>query len=151
MAYHRYHKLDTRIARIFNTYGPRMRKDDGRAIPNFINQALRNRPVTIYGTGRQTRSFCYISDLASGIYRLLMSGEHVPMNIGNPDEMTLLKLTKTVLKLTGSRSRIVYKSLPVDDPKVRCPDIRMAKKVLTWWPRVGIEEGLKRTIQFLNK
>ena len=150
MAYHRYHNLDTRIARIFNTYGPRMRSNDGRAIPNFIYQALGGRPITVYGTGRQTRSFCYISDLASGIYRLLMSGEHVPMNIGNPDEITLLKLAKTVLKLTGSRSRIVYKSLPVDDPKVRCPDIRMAKKVLSWRPRVGIEEGLQETIAYFR-
>lgn len=147
MAYHRYHGLDTRIVRIFNTYGERMREEDGRAIPNFIIQALANKPITIYGTGRQTRSFCYISDLVEGIYKLLMSKENYPVNIGNPNEMSLLTLAKLVIKFTGSKNKIVYKALPVDDPKVRCPDIKKARTILKWRPKVGIEEGLRKAIR----
>lgn len=150
MAYHRVHKVDTKIARIFNTYGERMRKQDGRAIPNFINQALSGKPITVYGNGSQTRSFCYVSDLIDGIYRLLMSGEHNPVNIGNPNEMTLLQLAKVIIKLTGSRSRIVFKPLPTDDPKVRRPDISKAKKILKWQPKVDLETGLKRTIAYFS-
>jgi len=150
MAYHRYHKLDTKIVRIFNTYGERMREEDGRAIPNFISQALNNRPITVYGTGKQTRSFCYISDLVNGIYKLLMSSEHDPTNIGNPNEMTLIELAKVIIKLAGSNSRIIFKELPVDDPKVRRPDIAKAKKILHWKPKVGLEEGLLRTIDYFR-
>jgi dTDP-glucose 4,6-dehydratase len=148
MAYCRYHKLDTRIVRIFNTYGPRMRKNDGRAIPNFICQAIENKPITMYGTGRQTRSFCYISDLVEGIYKLLMSKEREPVNIGNPNEMSLLDLAKVVIKVVGSDSRIKYESLPTDDPKVRRPDIAKAGKALAWHPEVNLEDGLKRTVSF---
>jgi len=151
MAYHHYHKLDTRIVRIFNTYGPRMRFNDGRAIPNFICQALRGKPITIYGSGRQTRSFCYISDLARGVYRLLMSKENMPVNIGNPDEMSLLSLSGLISSLTGSRSGVIHKPLPVDDPKVRCPDISTAKRVLKWRPEISIEDGLKDTINFFKR
>lgn len=151
MAYHRVHKVDTRIVRIFNTYGVRMREDDGRAIPNFINQALNNKPITIYGDGFQTRSFCYVSDLIGGIHRLLMSGEHDPVNIGNPKEMTLLELAKVIIKLTGSKSKIVFKPLPVDDPKVRRPDISKAKKLLKWQPKVDLETGLIRTIDYFAR
>lgn len=151
MAYYRYHRLDTRIVRIFNTYGPRMRQNDGRAIPNFICQSLKGRPVTIYGKGRQTRSFCYVSDLVDGIYRLLMSKENSPVNIGNPAEMTLLELAKLILELTSSPSRIVYKPLPVDDPKVRRPDISKAKKILGWKPTVALEDGLNQTIGWFAK
>ncbi len=150
MAYHRYHGLDTRIARIFNTYGPRMRKNDGRAIPNFICQALSGKPLTVYGKGRQTRSFCYISDLVGGIYKLLVSNEHSPVNIGNPNEMSLLSLVKIIISLTGSRSKIVHASLPIDDPKIRCPDISKAKRLLFWKPTVDIEEGVKETIAFFK-
>jgi len=150
MAYHRYHGLDTRIVRIFNTYGPRMRENDGRAIPNFICQALSGKPITIYGSGRQTRSFCYISDLVDGIYKLIMSKESDPINIGNPAEMTLLGLARTIVKLTGSKSKIAYKPLPVDDPKVRCPDIHKAVKRLGWRPEVCIDEGLRKTVPFFS-
>jgi len=150
MAYYRVHKVDTKIARIFNTYGERMREEDGRAIPNFISQALSNKPITVYGNGYQTRSFCYVSDLIDGIYRLLMSGEHNPVNIGNPNEMTLLELAKIIIKLTGSRSKIVFKPLPTDDPKVRRPDISKAKKILKWQPKVDLETGLKRTINYFK-
>jgi dTDP-glucose 4,6-dehydratase len=150
MAYHRYHKIDTKIVRIFNTYGERMRKEDGRAIPNFINQALHNRPITVYGSGSQTRSFCYVSDLIDGIYRLLMSREHDPVNIGNPNEMTLLELARAIIKLTGSSSKIVFKPLPIDDPKVRRPNISRAKKLLKWQPKVRLEEGLARTINYFR-
>lgn len=150
MAYHRYHGMDTRIVRIFNTYGERMREQDGRAIPNFLSQAMANKPITVYGDGSQTRSFCYVSDLVSGIYKLLMSDEHEPTNIGNPNEMTLLELAKTIIKLTGSKSRIVYEPLPVDDPKVRRPDIAKAKKLLGWKPEVSLEEGLTRAIEFFK-
>lgn len=151
MAYHRVHKVETRIVRIFNTYGPRMREDDGRAIPNFINQALHNKPVTIYGDGSQTRSFCYVSDLVDGICRLLMSKVNNPVNIGNPNEMSLLKLAKSIIKITGSESRIVHKALPVDDPKVRRPDISKAKSLLGWRPKVGIEDGLGMTIDWFSR
>lgn len=150
MAYHRVHKVDTRIIRIFNTYGERMREEDGRAIPNFISQALKNKPLTVYGRGDQTRSFCYISDLIDGIYRLMMSKTSEPVNIGNPNEMTVLKLAKVIISLSGSRSRIVFKNLPTDDPKVRRPDIAKAKKLLKWQPRVDLEEGLIRTIEYFK-
>jgi dTDP-glucose 4,6-dehydratase len=146
MAYNRYHSVDTKIVRIFNTYGPRMRGNDGRAIPNFLSQALKDRPITMYGSGKQTRSFCYASDLIAGIYKLLLSKEHEPVNIGNPNEMSLLKLAKLIIRLTGSESKIVYEVLPVDDPKVRCPDIGKAKRLLKWHPKVQIEEGLENTI-----
>ena len=150
MAYHRYHGVDTKIVRIFNTYGPRMRENDGRAIPNFLSQALRNKPITIYGSGKQTRSFCYVSDLVDGLYRLLLSKEHEPVNIGNPNEMTLLSLAKTIIDLTGSKSRIVYKPIPVDDPKVRCPNIAKAKKLLSWHPKVNLEDGLIKTLHYFK-
>jgi len=151
MAYHRVHKVDTRIVRIFNTYGERMRANDGRAIPNFIGQALKNKPITVYGDGSQTRSFCYVSDLVDGLYKLLMSKESNPVNIGNPNEMSLLKLAKSIIKLTGSRSKIIYKVLPVDDPKVRRPNIAKAKKVLGWRPKVGLERGLLKTIAYFKE
>lgn len=147
IAYHKVHKLEVRIVRIFNTYGPRMRINDGRAIPNFISQALRDEPVTVYGDGTQTRSFCYISDMVDGLYKLLMSKLNEPVNIGNPVEMSLLDMANEVIKLTATRSKIVYKPLPVDDPKVRCPDISKAKKFLRWEPKVKLEEGLKETIE----
>lgn len=150
MAYYRVHKVDTKIVRIFNTYGERMREEDGRAIPNFIGQALNNKPITVYGNGYQTRSFCYVSDLIDGIYRLVMSGEHDPVNIGNPNEMTLLKLAKVIIKLTGSKSRIVFKPLPTDDPKVRRPNITKAKKLIKWHPKVDLETGLKKTIDYFR-
>lgn len=150
MAYHRYHNLDTRIVRIFNTYGPRMRENDGRAIPNFICQALSGRPITVYGTGRQTRSFCYISDLIDGIYRLTEAKVHDPVNIGNPDEMTLMELARTVIDIIGSKSRIIHKALPADDPRVRCPDIGKARRLLKWRPRVRIENGLRQTISYFS-
>jgi len=146
MAYHRIHKIDTKIVRIFNTYGERMRKEDGRAIPNFINQALTNRPITVYGDGKQTRSFCYVSDMVRGIYKLMLSNISEPINIGNPDEMSLLKLAKIIIKLTNSKSKIIYKSLPIDDPKVRRPNISKAKKLLHWKPDIEIEKGLSKTI-----
>jgi dTDP-glucose 4,6-dehydratase len=148
MAYHRTHKMDTKIVRIFNTYGERMRERDGRAIPNFISQAVEGKPVTIYGSGRQTRSFCYISDLIDGIYKLLLSKENYPVNIGNPDEMSLLELAALIIKLTNSKSKIVHKPLPIDDPKVRRPSIAKASRVLKWRPKVNTEEGLIRTIMF---
>lgn len=151
MAYHRYHGVDTRVVRIFNTYGERMRPNDGRAIPNFISQALKNEPITIYGSGKQTRSFCYVSDLIGGIYKLLLSRENLPTNIGNPSEMSLLDLAKNVVRLTGSRSKIVYKALPVDDPKVRCPDIAKAGRLLKWKPKVTLEAGLLKTIAYFRK
>jgi dTDP-glucose 4,6-dehydratase len=146
MAYHRFHKMPVRIVRIFNTYGPRMRRNDGRAVPNFITQALKGRPLTVYGKGSQTRSLCYVSDLVRGISLLLASGISTPVNIGNPHELSVKKLAQTVIQLTGSRSRIAYKPLPVDDPHVRRPDIRLARRELGWKPEVGLEEGLRRTI-----
>jgi len=150
MAYHRVHGIDTRIVRIFNTYGPRMRKRDGRVVPNFINQALNNEPLTVFGDGSQTRSFCYVSDLIEGIYRLMLSAEHTPVNIGNPTEMTVLEFARKVLQLTGSKSEIVFKELPVDDPKVRRPDITKARQLLGWEPRVSLDEGLPPTIEYFR-
>ncbi len=146
MAYHRYHGLDTKIARIFNTYGPRMRMDDGRAIPTFIVQALKGEPLTVYGDGSQTRSFCYVSDLVDGMYRLMQSDCHDPVNLGNPSEMTILQLAELIIKLTKSKSTIHFLPLPPDDPKVRQPDITKAQTLLNWEPQVSLEEGLERTI-----
>ncbi|MBU4305319.1 MAG: SDR family oxidoreductase [Candidatus Omnitrophica bacterium] len=146
LAYHRVHGVDTKIVRIFNTYGPRMRRNDGRAIPNFISQAMRSQPLTVYGNGLQTRSFCYIDDLVEGIIRLMNSKLNVPVNIGNPNEMTLLTLAKEIISLAGSSSKIVYEPLPVDDPKQRQPDISRAKKELKWQPTVILKQGLKKTI-----
>ena len=150
MAYHRYHGVDTRIVRIFNTYGPRMRIDDGRVVPNFIGQALRGEDLTVYGDGKQTRSFCYVSDEVDGIYRLMMSDYDLPVNVGNPDEHTILEFAEKVLKIIGSDSQIVFKELPVDDPKVRRPDISRAKDVLGWEPVVGLGEGLERTLEYFE-
>ena len=150
MAYHRYHGLDTRIVRIFNTYGPRMRMQDGRVVPNFILQALKGEPLTVYGQGEQTRSFQYVDDLVAGIGRLLASGEHYPVNIGNPHEMTVLQFAKKILQLTGSKSEISYRPLPQDDPQVRQPDITKAKKLLNWEPRVDLDDGLKQTIDYFR-
>lgn len=150
MAYHRAHNVDTRIIRIFNTYGPRMRLRDGRAVPAFIGQAMAGDDVTVFGDGSQTRSFCYVSDLIAGIYALAMSKEHDPVNIGNPTEMTLLQLAEAVIRLTGSKSKIVFKPLPVDDPKVRKPDITRASTILGWGPKVGLEEGLTKTIAYFR-
>ncbi len=146
MAYHRFHGVDTRIVRIFNTYGPRMRLIDGRVVPSFIGQALKGEPLTVFGDGKQTRSFCYVSDLVEGIHRLLMSNETDPTNIGNPAEMTILDFARQIRELTGSRSEIVYRDLPVDDPKVRQPDIGKARRVLGWEPKVSLREGLQKTI-----
>jgi dTDP-glucose 4,6-dehydratase len=150
MAYHRYHRVDTRIVRIFNTYGPRMRIDDGRVVPNFIRQALRGEDLAVYGDGKQTRSFCYVSDEVEGIYRLMMSDYDLPVNIGNPDEHTILEFAEKVLKIIESDSHIVFKELPVDDPKVRRPDISRAKDVLGWEPVIGLEEGIKDTVSYFN-
>lgn len=150
MAYHTYHGLDTRIVRIFNTYGPRMRLNDGRALPAFIGQALRGEDLTVFGDGSQTRSFCYVDDLVEGVYRLLMSDYVQPVNIGNPDEISLLDFAKEILALTGSNQRIVFKDLPVDDPKQRQPDISRAKAILQWEPRVSRAEGLKKTYDFFK-
>ena len=146
MAYHRQQGVDTAIMRIFNTYGPRMRPNDGRAIPTFLRQALQDRPITVFGDGSQTRSFCYVEDLIRGMIALAESGHHDPVNIGNPNEFTLLELAETVVELTSSRSEIVHEALPVDDPKVRQPDISLAREVLGWEPRVELREGLKRTL-----
>ena len=151
MAYHRYHNLDTRIVRIFNTYGPRMRMRDGRVVPNFITQALKSEPLTVYGQGEQTRSFQYVDDLVTGIHRLLESQEHLPVNIGNPHEMTVLEFAQKIIQLTGSKSSIVYKPLPEDDPQVRQPDISKAKRILGWEPKVDLEEGLARTIDYFRQ
>jgi dTDP-glucose 4,6-dehydratase len=151
MAYHRYHKMPVRIARIFNTYGPNMRVNDGRAIPNFITQALKNKPITVYGDGKQTRSLCYVSDLVRGIYKLLLSDINEPVNLGNPEEITLLELAKIIKGLTKSKSRIVFKPLPVDDPKVRRPDITLAREVLRWKPQISLKDGLLKTIEYFKK
>ena len=151
MAYHREHQVETRIVRIFNTYGPRMRLRDGRVVPAFVGQALRGEPITIYGTGSQTRSFCYCSDLIEGIYRLMMSDYCYPVNIGNPAEMTILDFAKEIVSLTGGRSQLIYKDLPVDDPKRRKPDITKARTLLNWEPKVDLKEGLKRTIEWFSK
>ncbi len=150
MAYHRYHNVEVRLLRIFNTYGPNMRLEDGRAVPNFMVQALKNKPITVYGDGSQTRSLCYVSDLVDGIYRLLNSGINEPVNIGNPRELTLLELAQMVKTVTGSRSKIIFKPLPEDDPKVRRPDITRAKKELKWEPKVSLEEGLKKTVAYFK-
>jgi dTDP-glucose 4,6-dehydratase len=150
MAYHRSHGVKTKIVRIFNTYGPRMRPNDGRAIPAFVPQALRNEPITVFGDGSQTRSFCYVDDLVDGIYRLLMSDYHEPVNIGNPHEMTIKQLAEAIVRVTKSRSPIVYKPLPEDDPKVRQPDITLAKKMLGWEPRVSLDDGLKSTMAWFQ-
>lgn len=150
MAYHRYHNVDTRIVRIFNTYGPRMRIRDGRAIPNFIAQSLRGEDVTVFGDGMQTRSFCYIDDMVDGIYRLLMSDYNMPVNIGNPHEMTVLDMAREIISLTGSKSRIINAPLPEDDPKVRQPDISRAIRILGWKPVVGLSDGLIRTIEYFR-
>ncbi len=151
MAYHRTHGVDTRIVRIFNTYGPRMAINDGRAIPNFLYQALKGEDLTVYGDGSQTRSFCYVSDLIEGIVRLLKSGHSDPVNIGNPIEMTLLEMAEKILQVTGSRSKIVFKPLPEDDPKVRQPDINLARQLLGWEPKVKLEEGLRDTLDYFRK
>jgi dTDP-glucose 4,6-dehydratase len=150
MAYHRQQGVDTHIVRIFNTYGPRMRQHDGRAIPTFIRQALEGKPITVFGDGSQTRSFCYVDDLIEGIFRLAMSDEHMPVNIGNPDEMTLIELADRIQRLTGTTSEIVFEGLPIDDPKVRKPDITRARDILDWEPRIGLDEGLRRTLESLG-
>ncbi|MCK4244470.1 MAG: GDP-mannose 4,6-dehydratase, partial [Candidatus Omnitrophica bacterium] len=150
IAYHRKYSLEVRIARIFNTFGPRMKGNDGRAIPTFIGQSLKNEDLTVFGKGDQTRSFCYISDLIEGIYRLLKSKEPRPINLGNPSEMKIVDLAKKVIALSKSKSSLVYKPLPVDDPKRRCPDIKRAKELLGWQPKVNLEEGLKRTIAWFR-
>ncbi|RYG51855.1 MAG: SDR family oxidoreductase [Chitinophagaceae bacterium] len=150
MAYHTFHKVETRIVRIFNTYGPRMRLNDGRALPAFIGQALRGEDLTVFGDGSQTRSFCYVDDLVDGIYRLLMSDHSLPVNIGNPDEISLLDFAKEIINLTGTTQKIVFKPLPVDDPKQRQPDITKAKELLNWQPTVSRAEGLKRTYEYFR-
>ncbi|MBU2540957.1 MAG: SDR family oxidoreductase [Candidatus Omnitrophica bacterium] len=147
LAYKRQHKMDVRIVRIFNTFGPRMRQDDGRAMPNFITQALVNKPITVYGKGTQTRSFCYVDDLIDGLIKLLFSNYSLPVNIGNQHEITILQLAHIIIKLSNSKSRIVFKALPKDDPKLRCPDISLAKRKLGWKPRVKLEQGIKRTLE----
>jgi dTDP-glucose 4,6-dehydratase len=150
MAYHRQQGVDTCIARIFNTYGPRMRPHDGRAIPTFMRQALENKPLTVFGDGSQTRSFCFVDDLIRGLYLLAKSEEHLPVNLGNPQEMSLLELAENVLRATGARSEIVFEALPVDDPQVRQPDITRAKQILGWEPEVALEDGLRRTIDWMT-
>jgi len=149
-AYHRYHGLDTKIVRIFNTYGPRMRLRDGRAVPAFMSQALTGEDVTIFGTGQQTRSFCYVTDLVDGVIRLMESSVNEPVNIGNPHEMTIEEIARAIIRLTGSRSKIVYRPLPEDDPKVRQPDITRARTLLGWEPKVGLEEGLSKTLEYFR-
>lgn len=151
MAYHRYHKVNTRIVRIFNTYGPKMRLDDGRALPAFVGQALRGEDITVFGDGSQTRSFCYVADLVEGIYRLMMSDEINPVNIGNPSEITIKEFAEEVLRITNSKSKIIFKPLPEDDPMVRQPDISRAKEILDWEPIVDRKEGLEITIKYFKK
>ena len=150
MAYHRYHNLDTRIVRIFNTYGPRMRRYDGRVVPAFINQALIGEPLTVFGDGKQTRSFCYVKDLINGLLKFMNSNEHSPINLGNPVEMTILEFAGEILRLTGSKSEIIFNPLPADDPKVRQPDITRAREILNWEPVCSLEEGLKATIEYFK-
>ncbi len=150
MAYHRFHQMNTHIVRIFNTYGPRMRLNDGRVVPAFIGQALTGQPMTIFGDGTQTRSFCFVSDLIDGIFRLMMSGFHEPVNIGNPREMTIREFGEEIRRITGTSSQIEYKPLPVDDPKVRQPDISRARKVLGWEPKVDFDKGIRETIEFFR-
>ena len=151
MAYHRYHKVDTRIVRIFNTYGPRMQLNDGRVVPNFMKQALQGEDLTVYGDGSQTRSFCYVSDEIDGFLRLSKSQEHFPVNIGNPNEFTMLECAKKVLAITGSKSKIRYEDLPQDDPKQRRPDITKARKLLGWEPKVDLETGLRLSLDYFRK
>jgi len=151
MAYHKKHNIETRIARIFNTYGTRMRKDDGRVIPTFVNQALKGEDITVFGDGNQTRSFCHVSDMIEGIYRLMMSDYILPINLGNPDEMTILELAKYIKKITNSKSKIVFHSLPENDPKTRKPDISRAKKILEWEPKISFERGMKEFIEWFKK
>jgi dTDP-glucose 4,6-dehydratase len=151
MAYHRTHGVSTRIARIFNTYGPRMRPDDGRALPNFMVQALRGEEITVYGDGTQTRSFCYVDDLIDGIHRLLFSNEFEPVNLGNPEEISILDFANEIIALTGSKSKLTFHPLPQNDPKVRQPDITKAKRILRWEPRVPRQEGLKRTLDYFKQ
>lgn len=151
MAYHTYHGLDTKIVRIFNTYGPRMRLNDGRVLPAFIGQALRGEDLTVFGDGSQTRSFCYVDDLVEGIYRLLLSDYHLPVNIGNPDEITINQFAEEIIKLTGTNQKIIYKPLPVDDPKQRQPDITRAKSILGWEPKISRQEGLKITYDYFKQ
>jgi dTDP-glucose 4,6-dehydratase len=151
MAYHRQQGVDTAIARIFNTYGPRMRRNDGRAIPTFMRQALEHKPLTVFGHGSQTRSFCYVDDLIAGMYLLAMSEDHLPINLGNPTEFTILELAETVIRVTESRSEIVYEALPVDDPQTRQPDITRAKEILGWKPEIELEEGLRRMLPSLGR
>jgi dTDP-glucose 4,6-dehydratase len=149
MAYHRQQGVNTCVARIFNTYGARMRRDDGRAIPTFLRQALESEPLTVFGAGSQTRSFCYVDDLVRGLSLLAQSGEHLPVNLGNPREMTLVELAETVIQVTGSKSEIVFAALPIDDPQQRQPDITRARQILHWQPEVDLEEGLRRTVDSL--
>ena len=151
MAYHRYHNVDTRIVRIFNTYGSRMQLNDGRVVPNFLKQALRGEPLTVYGDGQQTRSFCYVSDEIDGFVRLSKSEEHLPVNIGNPKEFTILECAQMVLHVTGSKSQIRYEPLPPDDPKQRCPDITKARQELEWEPKIDLETGLRRSLDYFKK
>jgi dTDP-glucose 4,6-dehydratase len=151
MAYHRYHKVDTRIVRIFNTYGPRLQLNDGRVISNFMKQALRGEPLTIYGDGTQTRSFCYVSDEVEGILRLSRAETHDPVNIGNPKEFSMLECAKTVLKVTRSKSTLSFQPLPQDDPRQRCPDIARARQLFGWEPKIALEEGLKLSLDYFQK
>jgi dTDP-glucose 4,6-dehydratase len=151
MAYHRYYDVDTHIVRIFNTYGPRMRLNDGRALPNFVHQALTGKPITVYGEGKQTRSFCYVSDLIDGIYKLAMSDEHMPTNIGNPQEITILQFAEKIREHFENAPKIIFEPLPQDDPKQRCPDISKAKRLLGWAPKVGLAEGLKITMDHFKR
>jgi dTDP-glucose 4,6-dehydratase len=151
MAYHRFHGVDTHIVRIFNTYGPRMRLNDGRALPNFLYQALTDQPITVYGDGSQTRSFCYVSDLVDGILRLLESNEHEPTNIGNPQEITIKEFAERIRRLTATKSELIFKPLPQDDPKQRCPDIAKARRILKWEPKVNLEAGLKLTLEYFQQ
>jgi dTDP-glucose 4,6-dehydratase len=151
MGYHRHYGLDTRIVRIFNTYGPRMRLNDGRALPNFVFQALSAKPITVYGDGKQTRSFCYVSDLIDGIYRLMLSDEHFPVNVGNPLEITILEFAERVRSYFPKAEPIVFEPLPQDDPRRRCPDIRKAKRLLGWEPKVQLADGLRLTIDYFQK
>jgi len=151
MAYYRHHGVDTRIVRIFNTYGPRMRLNDGRALPNFVFQALSGQALTIYGDGKQTRSFCYVDDLIDGIYKLMLSDEHMPVNLGNPQEITILEFAERIRKHFDNVPQIIFEALPQDDPKRRCPDISKAKRILKWEPKINLEEGLKRTLAYFKQ
>jgi len=151
MAYHREHGIDTRIVRIFNTYGPRMRSNDGRVVPAFITQSLKNKPITVFGDGKQTRSFCYISDMIEGICKLMHKKYHMPINAGNPDEKSIFELAETIIELTGSKSKIEFRPLPEDDPKVRCPDISVAKNILGWEPHISLKDGLEKTVEYFEQ